>query len=195
MATLFQPNPRSEVRIKDANEQTFKYRILETRGHGTTPLRVKEVIEDVSSELDNGGQRRELFCFGRQLSEHRVAWGEVSYEPNRNLKSQISLVQGVYEIPAHWRVQDETADDSVKKASVFQTSHLSPLNMTPSGQFLGRRSVPTLFKNQGFNRFVNDTKDEEINCCDVSSHFPSCLCLRALPSYQCRTRLSAVCSA
>ncbi|GFW96160.1 uncharacterized protein TNCV_958731 [Trichonephila clavipes] len=26
-----------------------------TRGHGTTPLRVKEDIEDVSSELGNGG--------------------------------------------------------------------------------------------------------------------------------------------
>ncbi|GFV81198.1 hypothetical protein TNCV_4772271 [Trichonephila clavipes] len=29
MATLFQPNPRSEVGMKDANEQAFKYRNLE----------------------------------------------------------------------------------------------------------------------------------------------------------------------
>ncbi|GFX65452.1 hypothetical protein TNCV_400031 [Trichonephila clavipes] len=29
MATLFQSNPRSEVRMKDANEQAFKYRNLE----------------------------------------------------------------------------------------------------------------------------------------------------------------------
>ncbi|GFV92549.1 hypothetical protein TNCV_1744541 [Trichonephila clavipes] len=31
--------------------------VEETRGHGTTPLRGKEYIEDVSSELDNGGSR------------------------------------------------------------------------------------------------------------------------------------------
>ncbi|GFU34469.1 hypothetical protein TNCV_1992141 [Trichonephila clavipes] len=29
MATLFQPNPRSEVWMKDANEQAFKYLNLE----------------------------------------------------------------------------------------------------------------------------------------------------------------------
>ncbi|GFV00860.1 hypothetical protein TNCV_1386741 [Trichonephila clavipes] len=33
MATLFQPNPRSQVGIKDANEQTFKYRILDDEAH------------------------------------------------------------------------------------------------------------------------------------------------------------------
>ncbi|GFV15736.1 hypothetical protein TNCV_987191 [Trichonephila clavipes] len=32
----------------------FTVYVLRTRGHGTTPLRVKEDIEDFSSELGNG---------------------------------------------------------------------------------------------------------------------------------------------
>ncbi|PRD17630.1 UNVERIFIED_CONTAM: hypothetical protein NCL1_63864 [Trichonephila clavipes] len=32
-------------------------RTITTRGHETTPLRVKEDIDDVSSELGNGGYR------------------------------------------------------------------------------------------------------------------------------------------
>ncbi|GFV78971.1 hypothetical protein TNCV_4347301 [Trichonephila clavipes] len=33
MATIFQPNPRSEVLMKDENEQTFKYRNLDDEAH------------------------------------------------------------------------------------------------------------------------------------------------------------------
>ncbi|GFU29637.1 hypothetical protein TNCV_2408601 [Trichonephila clavipes] len=39
----------------------MNYFITKTRGHGTTPPRVKEDIEDVSSELRNGGYRLRFF--------------------------------------------------------------------------------------------------------------------------------------
>ncbi|GFX50634.1 hypothetical protein TNCV_2722201 [Trichonephila clavipes] len=51
MATLFQPNPRSEVRLKDPNEQAFKYRNLDSFVN-PTPLAHADTSRDV---LSRGG--------------------------------------------------------------------------------------------------------------------------------------------
>ncbi|GFS79316.1 hypothetical protein TNCV_4409671 [Trichonephila clavipes] len=51
MVTIFQPNPGSEVLIKDANERTFKYQILDPFAN-PTPLAHADTSRDV---LPRGG--------------------------------------------------------------------------------------------------------------------------------------------